>query len=111
MPNSYLTLHILADGCNEADLNRAGRFLAACGSAYYNLTTAARYNEAEKIIRLLHYQAPNARPIWRGWPSQGLEDGGIWQRVKPQEWVNFKIAPNARWLKELNVLVLPCNEV
>lgn len=109
--NSFLTLHVLADGCNEQDINRAGRFLAACNNKYYNLTAAARYNESEKLIRLLHAQAPNARPIWRGWPGPAFEDGGIWQRMRPQEWVNYRIAPNDKWLRELNVLVLPCNEV
>lgn len=110
-PNSFYTLHIYADGCTEPDINRAGRFLAASGAAFYNLTTAARYNEAEKLIRILKAQAPNARPIWRGWPSEALKDGGIWQRTMPQEWVNYRIAPNAKWLQELDVLVLPCNEV
>ena len=109
--NSFLSLHILADGCNEADINRAGRFLAANECEYYNLTAAARYNESEKIIRLLRYQAPKARPIWRGWDKDILNDGSIWQRTRPQEWVNYRIAPNAKWLKELDVLVLPCNEV
>lgn len=110
-PNSFYTLHIYADGCTEPDINRAGRFLAATGAGFYNLTTAARYNEAEKLIRILKAQASNARPIWRGWPGAAFEDGGIWQRMMPQEWVNYRIAPNARWLQELNVLVLPCNEV
>lgn len=111
MPNSYLTLNVNADGCTEPDIDRAGRFLAACGCEYYNLTTAARYNEAEKIIRTINRQAPNARPIWRGWPSDALEDGGIWKRTTPQEWINYRIKPNRRWLNEFDVLVLPCNEV
>ena len=110
-PGSFLSIHIDADGCNEADINRAGRFLAATGAAYYNLTTAARYNEAEKLIRILKAQAPKARALWRGWPNVALEDGGIWQRTMPQEWVNYRIAPNAKWLNELDVLVVTCNEV
>ena len=111
MTSSFLTLNINADGCTEPDINRAGRFLAACGCNFYNITTAARYNEAEKLIRTLHYQAPLARAIWRGWPSDDLEDGGIWKRTTPQEWVNYRIKPNRRWLNEFDVLVLPCNEV
>lgn len=109
--NGFLSLHVLADGCNESDINRAGRFLAACECEYYNLTTAARYNEAEKLIGIFKTLAPKARPIWRGWPTDALEDGGIWQRVKPQEWVNYRIVPNSRWLQAFNVVVLPCNEV
>lgn len=111
MNSSYLSLYIYGDGCNENDIQRAGRFLAECGCEYYNLTMAARYNESEKVIRLLHAIAPKARAIWRGWPSAALEDGGIWQRVKPVEWINYRIIPNRKWLQELNVLVLPCNEV
>ena len=110
-PNSYLTLHILADGCVDSDITRAGRFLARCGCKYYNLTTASRYGEAEKIIRLIHEQSPNARCIWRGWPSDALNDGEIWRRVTPQEWVNFRIVPNIRWIKEFGVIPLTCNEV
>jgi len=109
--NSFYSLHILADGCDENDINRAGRFLAACECDYYHLTAAARYNESEKIIRLLRYQAPKARPIWRGWPGAAFEDGGIWKRMRPQEWVNYRVALNWKWLQELGVLVLPCNEV
>lgn len=109
--NSFLSLHILADGCNDSDINRAGEFLATCGCDYYNITTAARFNEAEKLIRQIKRIAPNAKPLWRGWPSQALEDGGIWQRTRPQEWVNYRILPNAAWLKELGVYVVTCNEV
>jgi hypothetical protein len=108
---SFLSLHILADGCNQTDIIRAGHFLAACDCEYYNITTASRYDEAEKLIRLLRYQAPKARPIWRGWDKDILNDGSIWQRTRPQEWVNYRITPNAKWLKELDVIVLPCNEV
>lgn len=109
--DSFLTLHILADGCVETDLQRAGRFLAATGARAYNLTACSRYNESEKIIRMLHAYAPLARPLWRGYPTQDLEDSGLWKRVTPQEWVNFRIAPNVRWLKEFNVVAVTCNEV
>lgn len=109
--NSFLSLHILADGCNEADITRAGQFLATCGCDYYNITTAARYNEAEKLIQRLHDLAPSAKPLWRGWHSDLLKDGDIWRKTTPQEWINYRIAPNAVWLKELGVYVVTCNEV
>lgn len=111
MANSYLSLHILADGCIDADINRAGEFLATSGAEFYNITTAARYNESEKLIRRLHDLAPNAKALWRGWHSDVLKDGDIWRKTTPQEWVNYRVAPNAEWLKELNVYVVTTNEV
>lgn len=111
MPSSFASLHILADGCNDADIRRAGEFLQRSGCRYYNLTAAARYNESEKIIRELRRMAPNAQPLWRGWDKDVLADGTIWERTQPVEWINYRIVPNLHWLKELDVIVVTTNEV
>lgn len=111
MPSSFASLHILADGCNDADIRRAGAFLQRSGCRHYNLTAAARYNESEKIIRELRRMAPNAQPLWRGWDKDVLDDGTIWERTQPVEWINYRIVPNLHWLKELDVIVVTTNEV
>lgn len=111
MPSSFASLHILADGCNDADIRRAGAFLQRSGCRHYNLTAAARYNESEKIIRELRRMAPNAQPLWRGWDKDVLADGTIWERTQPVEWINYRIVPNLHWLKELDVIVVTTNEV
>lgn len=100
-----ISLHLLADGADQARLDRAILYLKRVKARSVNIGGGSQIDRAMTLVERVRAEIPGIRVFWRQ-----LEDTGIHAQMQPFEWYASRVSPRLEWLKKNQCIFVLDNE-